>query len=135
MDALIAHLPAFQEVLEQVVEESPDEALFFLRYISFTANERSYQEFRRAILEHVPAAEAPLATIAEELKQLGRQEGRQEGQRETLRDVLRMLVQQRFGTLDPAHEALIAAATLGELQRAVERVALASDLGSVFQEH
>ena len=131
MDALIAHLPAFQEVLEQVVEESPDEALFFLRYISFTATERSYQEFRRAILEHVPAAEAPLATIAEELKQLGRQEG----QHETLRDVLRMLVAQRFGPLDPAHETLIANATLDELQRAVERVVLASDLVSVFHEH
>ncbi|MBK7778641.1 MAG: hypothetical protein IPI43_31760 [Sandaracinaceae bacterium] len=131
MDALIAHLPAFQEVLERVVEESPDEALFFLRYISFTATERSYQEFRRAILEHVPAAEAPLATIAEELKQLGRQEG----QEEAMRNVLRLLTKQRFGPLDPAHEALIATATLDELQRAVERVALASDVGSVFQEH
>ncbi|MBK7778643.1 MAG: Rpn family recombination-promoting nuclease/putative transposase [Sandaracinaceae bacterium] len=114
MDALIAHLPAFHEVLERVVRESPDEALFFLRYISFTATERSYQEFRRAVLAHVPAAEAPLATIAEELKQLGRQEGRHQerpqkaGKKRPTRDLTgrpRMRVPQRFGPLDPRTSA------------------------------
>ncbi len=64
-----------------------------------------------------------------------KREGRQEGRQETLRDILRMQIQQRFGPLDSAHEAFVATATLDELQRAVERVALASDLGSVFQEH
>lgn len=46
-----------------------------------------------------------------------------------------MQLQQRFGAVDPMHEALIAAAGLEELQRAVARVAVASDLASVFQPH
>jgi predicted transposase YdaD len=118
MDALIAHLPAFHEVLERVVRESPDEALFFLRYISFTATERSYQEFRRAILEHVPAAEAPLATIAEELKQLGRQEGRQEGRRPARRSAGRPTGDP---TGRPAHARRAALRPAGSCARSAHR--------------
>ena len=135
MDALIAHLPVFRDVLEQLVRESPDEALFFLRYLSFTATEDSYREFRRAIIEHIPAAEDPMATKAEVLKQEGRQEGRQEGQQETLREVLRLWITQRFGPLNAAHEAWIATATPSDLRSAVERVALAPDVNAVFPPH
>lgn len=131
MDALLEHLPVWKEVFRRVVLEAPDEALFFLRYISSTATERSFPELRRTILEHVPAAEAPLASIAEQLKQ----EGRQEGQQEALSRVLRTLIQRRFGELSGAQEALIAAATLDELERAIERVGVATDPGSVFQPH
>ena len=91
----------------------------------------------RIIIDCVPAAEAPLATIEEQIKQegrlQGRQEGRQEGRVEALRDVLRMLIEQRFGPVSPAHEALIAVAVADDLERGIARVAVAPDLASLFQ--
>lgn len=124
---------------QRVLLEAPDEAMSFLSYISLTSTERHHHEVRRVILEHIPAAEEPLASIAEQLKLEGRLEGRQEGRREgrqeAMSNMLRRLVQKRFGALSPAHEALIAVATPDELERAIERAALAPDLDSVFQKH
>jgi hypothetical protein len=76
-----------------------------------------------------------LATIADELKQLGRQEGRQEGAVDALRTVLALQIEQRFGPLDPTVQALIVAADIDALQRALSRVAVVSDLGAVFPPH
>jgi phage gp37-like protein len=135
LEAVLTHIGAWKDELTRVVREAPDEAMLFLRYISLRATERSYQEFRRVILETIPAAEAPLATIADELKQLGRQEGRQEGAVDALRAVLALQIEQRFGPLDPTVQALIAAADIDALQRALSRVAVVSDLGAVFPSH
>lgn len=135
LEAVLTHIGAWKDELTRVVREAPDEAMLFLRYISLRATERSYQEFRRVILETIPAAEAPLATIADELKQLGRQEGRQEGAVDALRTVLALQIEQRFGPLDPTVQALIVAADIDALQRALSRVAVVSDLGAVFPPH
>jgi flagellar biosynthesis/type III secretory pathway protein FliH len=125
-------------VLAHVLAEFPDEGRVFLRYISLTAGPSSYEAVRHAILEHVPTAEAPLASIAEQLRQEGLQQGLQQGRQEALgalRDTLRVLLSQRFGTLDPAYSSRIDGADLQELQRLAQRVMLAKEPAEVFATH
>ena len=135
VEALLARIPVWKDLLQEVFTDDPAVGRAFVRYISVLSTERTFDEIRRAILEHVAAAEAPLASIAEQLKQEGRQEGRQEGALLTLRQVLRTQLEQRFGALGAAIEARIDTATHEELQRAVGRVMVASDAVSVFASH
>jgi predicted transposase YdaD len=130
VDALLAHIPVWAEVLSHVLAEAPDVALVFLRYISRIATERSFQDVRRAILEHVATAEAPLASIAEELRQEGRQEAA-----EALRRVVRTLLEQRGGPISEQLAARISAASLQELEAAVSRVLTVTDPNSLFSSH
>lgn len=135
VDALLAHVPAWKEVLQEVFIEAPDVGMVFLRYISRIVTDRPFEDVRRVIHDNVAAAEAPLRSIAEELMQKGRQEGRQEGATDALRHALRMLLEQRFGPLEPSLEARISAADVSELNGAMSRVMHASDASSVLLAH
>ena len=142
LTALLAHIFAWRAVLARVLAEFPDEGRVFVRYILLTVGPHSYEAVRQAILEHIPAAEAPLATIADQLRQeglqQGLQQGRQEGRQEglgALRDTLRVLLTQRFGELDASYHARIEAAEVQELQRLAKRVMLATELADVFAMH
>jgi predicted transposase YdaD len=134
LTTLLAHIPIWRTVLTRLLVDFPDEARFFLRYISLTAGPQSYEQVRHAILEHVPTAEAPLATIADQLRQEGLQQGRQEG-RSVFRDTLRLQLRQRFGELGAAYDARVEDAELPELQRLAQRVLVAADLADVFATH
>lgn len=113
-----------------------------VRCILLTARPHSYEAVRHAILEHVPTAEDPLATIAEQLRQEGFQQGLQQGlQRglqqslDALRETLRVVLAQRFGQLDAGCDARIEAADMAELQRLILRVWPATQLADVFAPH
>jgi len=134
LGAALAHIPAWRTVLARVLADFPDEARFFLRYISRTAGPHSYEQVRHAILEQVPSAEAPFASIAEQPRQEGRQEARQEALG-ALRDTLRILLTQRFGALDAATDACFDGAEMPELQRLAQRVMLCIELDNVFATH
>ncbi|MBK7154797.1 MAG: hypothetical protein IPH72_23930 [Sandaracinaceae bacterium] len=113
--------------------------LWFLAQLPGQRPSGDYREVLR-IIDCIPASGGSRHNrIEEQIKQegrlLGRQEGLEAGRVEALRDVLRMLLEQRFGPVGADHETLIAAGGLDELQRAVARVAVASDLASVFQPH
>lgn len=138
LGTVLAHIHVWRAVLARVLLEFPDEARIFLRYISLMAGPHSYDEVRQAILEHVPTAEAPLANIAEKLIEEGFLKGRQEGRQEALgalRDTLRILLEQRFGKVDSAHDARIDDADLLELQRLAQRVMQATKIADVFATH
>ena len=71
-------------------------------------------------------------TIAEQLRQEGRREGRQDGLREGLRSVVLKLLRLKFGELDDAVQARIAAADEATLDRYAERVLSADTLDAVL---
>ncbi|MBK6577303.1 MAG: Rpn family recombination-promoting nuclease/putative transposase [Sandaracinaceae bacterium] len=138
LTALLARIVAWRAVFARVLVDFPDEARVFVRYILLTVGPHSYEAVRQAILEHIPAAEAPLATIADQLRQEGLQQGLQQGRQEglgALRDTLRVLLAQRFGELDASYHARIEAAEVRELQRLAQRVMLATELADVFATH
>ncbi|MCA9536246.1 MAG: Rpn family recombination-promoting nuclease/putative transposase [Myxococcales bacterium] len=138
-DALLAHLPALSAELHHVLLHAPDDARVFLRYILQRTGPPSFDELRRTILENVPAAEAPLASIADQLRQEGvlegLRQGTEQGRARALRDTLRSLLGQRFGALDGTTSARIDAADADQLQRLIGRVLSAASLGEVFEPH
>ena len=69
-----------------------------------------------------------------ELLEKGRGEGIREGAREGVRNVLLRLLHARFGTLGAGVEGRVAAATAEELDRWVERFAVAQRIDDVFEE-
>lgn len=71
-------------------------------------------------------------TIAEQLRQEGRREGRQDGLREGLRSVVLKLLRLKFGELDDAVQARIAAADEATLDRYAERVLSADSIAAVL---
>jgi hypothetical protein len=71
-----------------------------------------------------------LASIAEELRQEGRQEAA-----EALRRVVRTLLEQRGGPISEQLAARISAASLQELEAAVSRVLTVTDPNSLFSSH
>jgi hypothetical protein len=79
--------------------------------------------------------EAPLASVAEQLRQEGFQLGVQLGLQQSLqplRETLRVVLAQRFGQLDAGYDERIEAADVAELHRLVLRVVPATQLADVF---
>lgn len=78
--------------------------------------------------------EAPLASVAEQLRQEGFQLGLQQSL-EALRETLRVVLAQRFGQLDAGYDERIEAADMAELHRLIQRVMLATQLADVVAPH
>lgn len=62
-----------------------------------------------------------------------REEGREEGRRESRIEMLRSMLTARFGSVDPAFEARIIAASNEELDRYVARILTAATASAVFE--
>ncbi len=115
-----------------------------MHYIWYVAGGVGFDAFRAKILEHVPASEEVVMTIAEELigkgraqgreegRAQGREEGRAEGRVEGGAGALRLQLRERFGALDPDSDARIAAASPDELERYLRRIIHASTIADVF---
>jgi hypothetical protein len=67
-------------------------------------------------------------TMAEEL----RQEGREEGRAKTLHQLLLKLLARKFGDVPPQYSAAIEAGTPEQLERYAERVVVVDTLAAVF---
>lgn len=139
IEALLGGLQSFATALARVVTRHPDEAMLFMSYILRVAGERSAHEVRRIVLQHVPNAEEPMASAAEQLIEEGLQRGLRQGVaqglvegRAALHDALHTLLVQRFGTVDPVSEARLHDADLAELKRLTGRVLGAPSLADVF---
>ena len=75
-----------------------------------------------------PEVEHAAMTIAEQLRNEGREEGLRAGRASVLTKLLRL----RFGALTPEHEAAIASATPEQLDGWVERVLTAETVAAVL---
>lgn len=133
---LRASFPAWAALLREahaVAVATPHGMAAFARllhYLWHVAGDLRFDEFRGKLLAYVPAAKETVMTIAEELKLMGRQEGRQEG----LVEALRKLLAVKFGALDEALAARIAAATPEQVDRYLERILTADSPADVLRE-
>ena len=69
-----------------------------------------------------------------ELLEKGREKGRGEGRADAVRDMLTRQLCARFGPLDAATESRIAKATVGDLDRWIERVIVAERMDDLFED-
>jgi predicted transposase/invertase (TIGR01784 family) len=111
-----------------------------LRYIAQVCEGLHYDDFCAKLREHLPEAERPAMTVAEELMQKGRAEGREVGRAEG-REVGRaegqvaLLMKQlthKFGDLPAEYRARLEAATSELLERYAERLLVEITLAAVF---
>lgn len=127
---LLDHLSAWAAELEQLVREDPDrdDVLTVLRYIWRVAGDVAYETLRDRIADVAPTFEETMASVEQQLIEIGREQGREQGVQRTLARQLRL----RFGDLSAADEARLANATPAELERWTERVLVAQRLDDVF---
>jgi predicted transposase/invertase (TIGR01784 family) len=97
-----------------------------LHYIAQVCEGLHYDDFCAKLREHLPEAERPIMTAAEELMQKGRAQGQ-----------VTMLVRQltrKFGDLPAEYRARLEAATTELLEHYADRVLIAPSLAAVFAE-
>jgi predicted transposase YdaD len=136
---LLDNLPYWSHVLAELLADAAGyEALVrLLRYILEVAEEATFDQVRRRVIETVGVdAEKAMATIAEQLRQEGRQLGRREGEakgrQEERRRVLLKLLRVRFGEIPADALARVEAADAEQLDRWAERVVTAESLDEVL---
>jgi predicted transposase/invertase (TIGR01784 family) len=103
-----------------------------LRYIAQVCEGLHYDDFCAKLREHLPEAERPAMTVAEELMQKGRAEGREAGRAEGQITLLVKLLTRKFGDLPAEYRARLEAATSELLERYAERLLVAGTLAAVF---
>lgn len=111
-----------------------------LRYIANVCEGLHYKDFCAKLREHLPEAEGPLMTVAEELMQKGRVEGRAEGRVEGRVEgraegqvaLLVKLLTHKFGELPAEYRARLEGSTADVLERYAERLLAARTLAAVF---
>jgi hypothetical protein len=104
-----------------------------MRYILRVTSEDAFDEVRERIARAVPAAEEPMASIAEKLIQQGIEQGIDRGRIQALRDALGRLLEARFGPVGPEVTRRLDAATLEELEGWIDRVVTADHVDAVFE--
>lgn len=102
-----------------------------MRYVSEVSDDLALTELRAKIAQ-IPAADAAIMTIAEQLKNEGRAEGRAEGRELERRDMLRNLLTMKFGAIPDAFARRIETASLDDLARYAGRVLTAATIDGVF---
>lgn len=136
VSAILAHLEVWASRFAEVVAQHPDASAALLRYILLSGGEQSFDEVRRTILLHIPAAEAPMASAGEQLIQQGFlkgiQQGVQQGRLATLRETLASLLEARFGAPSSAVTSVIEAAQEAQLGRMLLRVTNAATVEDVL---
>ena len=110
---------------------APGEIAMLLYYLLSIAGPGYWDQIRDVIHIHAPASEAAMISIADHL----RQEGRQEGHLSALRGVLRGLLADRFGALPPEVDARIDATESVVLEQCIRRAVTAAQLDDVFAAH
>lgn len=143
--AFLDHLPSWKATFRQAYRTPHGmEALRQLvSYICIVCGALQRDEFLAKIRNVLPEAEPIFMTIAEQYIQEGLEKGRAEGRAAgleegraehlaNLRATLRKLLSLKFGPPSPEVEARIAAASVEELDRYIERVVFATDLAAVF---
>jgi flagellar biosynthesis/type III secretory pathway protein FliH len=147
-EQLRAHLPAWRSHLRTAHEEAlraPHGMRAFaqlMHYIWYVAGDTRFHDFRARLLEHVPHAQETVMTIAEELLNEGREQGlkqgleqgREIGRQQATASTLRKLLVLKFGAISDGHETRIAAATIFELERYLERFVTAESAATVFED-
>ncbi len=131
VDTLLHHAPVWAPELNRV---APGEIVALLYYLLSITGPRSRDRVRHIIQIHAPAAEAPMFSIADQLRHEGRQEGRQEALA-TLRSVLRSVLTDRFGPLDADVDARIETSDSPALEQHLRRAVTATQLEDVFAAH
>jgi hypothetical protein len=107
-----------------------------LRYVALVCEGLHYEGFCAKLREHLPEAERPAMTVAEELMQkgreVGREEGREVGRTEGQVTLLVRMLTRKFGDLPAEYRARLEAATTDLLERYAERLLVAGTLAAVF---
>lgn len=103
-----------------------------LRYIAQVCEGLHYDDFCDKLREHLPEAERPAMTVAEELMQKGRAEGREAGRAEGQVALLMKLLTRKFGDLPAEVRGRLEAATSELLEHYAERLLVAGTLAAVF---
>lgn len=132
--ALLDHLAAWGAELERLVHEDPsrEDVLVVLRYILRVSGEVTYETLRQHIAAVAPALEEPMASAEQQLIERGIEKGIERGIERGMRQTLARQLRARFGAIDAAAEARIAAASREDLDRWTERVLVASRIDDVF---
>jgi flagellar biosynthesis/type III secretory pathway protein FliH len=125
------------EAMEQITHPDVKEAFEILKSVSATAQERLEAERRITYVRELNAIagyqwdEGMAQGIAiGEAK--GRAEGKAEGKAEATRALVARLLERKFGPLDAVHHALLASATLEQLEKFSESLLSAPSLDAVF---
>ncbi len=137
---LQASFPTWARRLVEAVQTP--HGLILLHYITRVSDRFSWTEFHAKIRELAPEATEEVMTIAEELIALGRAEGELKGRAEGelkgraegALNVLLKLLALKFGDVPSSYRALMATASLAELDTWAERVLPATSLDDVFAE-
>lgn len=103
-----------------------------LRYILQVCEGLHYDDFCAKLREHLPEAERPAMTAAEELMQKGRAEGREAGRAEGQTAMLVTLLTRKFGDLPAEYRARLEVATSELLEHYAERLLGARTIAAVF---
>lgn len=126
-EQVLEHLSAWGKELERLVHDDPvgDDRLSVMRYILKVAGETPFEVLQQRLLEVAPAAEATMATAAEQLIEKGRTQA--------MRETLRRLMRARFRSeVDDAMLRRVDEATPEDLDRWLESFATAEEPGDVF---
>jgi predicted transposase/invertase (TIGR01784 family) len=125
------------EAMEQITHPDVKEAFEILKSVSATAQERLEAERRITYVRELNAIagyqwdEGMAQGIAiGEAK--GRAEGKAEGKAEATHALVARLLERKFGPLDAVHHALLASATLEQLEKFSESLLSAPSLDAVF---
>lgn len=111
---------------EAILTPNGTEAIaLLLRYIALVCDHR-YEEFREKLHQQLPEAEQAVMTIAEELRQEGRQEERIE--------MLERLLLRRFKQIPPEYVARLGTVTEVDLDHCIDRILGAQTIAEVFDE-
>jgi len=121
---LVANVAAWANDLEAAVRLDPAAIDQLLRYLTIINDRFSLEAIHAKLEQHAPHTAEAAMTAGEELIQQGLQQG--------LAATLHKQLVQRFGALTPAQAARIDAASAAQLDRALERVLVASSVDTVL---
>jgi predicted transposase/invertase (TIGR01784 family) len=126
------------EAMEQITHPDVKEAFEILKSVSATAQERLEAERRITYVRELNAIagyqwDEGMAQGIAIGEARGEAKGRAEGKAEATRALVARQLARKFGPLSQEHQALLASATIEQLEQYSDAILSASNLGEVFQ--
>jgi predicted transposase YdaD len=127
------HLAAWSEELGRLSREAPEDAVTVMRYVWTVVGDESFESIHQRIIEVAPAAEEPMATVAEQLIQRGKSEGKREGKAEGKAESVLTILETRGLAVSAEQRArIVHEKDPSELERWLRRAVTAGSVAELF---